>query len=68
MKMLYTLPAKEGGREVEVDVRERTRDESCLIKVEVIPNRPEYRWVGQSALRAIVPPPPPPAPMQMELL
>lgn len=62
---IYTLPEKDGGHQVSVNLVQGSRDGSFLIRLELIRNKPEFRWVAQSELEPI---PPPPKPAEQMLL
>jgi hypothetical protein len=51
---LYTLPPKEGGHQISVNLVDSVRG-SFLIRVELIRHKPDFRWVGESELKPIPP-------------
>jgi hypothetical protein len=64
--VIYTMPADQGGREVRVNIVDQSRDGSMMIRLELIRNKPDFRWVGKTELKPL--PPPPLSPVQQEFL
>lgn len=64
--VIYTMPADQGGHEAHVNIVEQSRNGSMMIRLELVRNKPDFRWVGKSELKPL--PPPPLSPVQQEFL
>ena len=64
--VIYAMPSEQGGHQVQVNIVDSTKNGSFLIRLELIRNKPDFRWVGQSELTPL--PPKPYSPVQQEFL